>query len=290
MNPETWARAYDLSPVQCINGRWYKREDLYRHPSGVNGGKWRQCQWLVGRMRGDFIVTGASVLSPQHAMTAVAAEETGRRSWHVIGATTREKALRHPSIRTAAEHGAHFDVISVAYNPNLQNRVNNVAAQLAGEILHYGVTPGPETTPEGLDAFHELGARQTENLPRGLRALIVPFGSGNSAASVLLGLWRYMPPAQQPREVHLIGIGPDRQNWLGRRMAALGIRSLQGSRLIFHQTGIPYGQRMPYLLDGIELHPTYEGKVAHWLDAHPVAGWEERDNDVCLWIVGAALS
>ena len=32
----------DLTPVEEHGGRWFKRDDLNRHPSGVNGGKWRQ--------------------------------------------------------------------------------------------------------------------------------------------------------------------------------------------------------------------------------------------------------
>ena len=42
-----------LSPVEDRNGRWYKREDLYRHSTGVNGAKWRQCQWLIQRARAE---------------------------------------------------------------------------------------------------------------------------------------------------------------------------------------------------------------------------------------------
>lgn len=278
----------ELTPVEERDGRWYKREDLHRDASGVNGGKWRQCQWLVARMRGDVIVTGASVLSPQHAMTAIAAEQAGKRSVHVTGATTLDKVLHHPSPALAAAHGGHFMApLKVGYNPVLQNEVRRVAKQIGAEILEYGVTLHPDSTTQDLREFHELGARQTENLPPGLRTLILPFGSGNSAASVLLGLFRHPQP---PATVHLVGIGPDRQDWLGRRLRRLGLRSAPaGMKIVFYKTGIPYASRVRYNADGIELHPTYEGKVARWADEHDPDGWSRRDGSAAFWIVGGPL-
>jgi hypothetical protein len=238
-------------------------------------------------MVGDVVVTGASVLSPQHAMTAVAAQAAGKQSIHYIGATTVEKAMAHPSPRIAAEHGAHFRELSVAYNPNLQRHVQRLADVIAAEILYYGVTPMPGSPPEVLRAFHDLGAQQVRNLPD-LDTLVLPLGSGNSAASVLWGIARHLGPV--PRQIHLIEIGPSRVEWLGQRLRALGARSLP-CEVYFHRTDYAYSDRVRLTVDEITLHPTYEAKVAEWCYAHPeaVPRWGPRGEDCMLWIVGSAL-
>lgn len=280
---------YDLTPVEDRGGRWYKRDDLFRHPSGVNGAKWRQCQWLVRRMRAEgapLIVTGASVLSPQHAMTAVAAAESGLPSLHVVGGTTPDKARKHPSVRLAVQYGAALHAIPVGYNPALQAEVRRLAEEHGAGVLRYGVT-----TDRDVAAFHRLGAAQAANVPPGLRSLIVPFGSGNSAASILTGLAEHPDP---PEAVHLVGIGPNRLSWLYERLDRVGVGELPFgvAHHDLHGTGVvAYGRAVRYTSDGIVLHPTYEGKVAAWADSHPqlLPGWGERDGTAALWIVGGPL-
>lgn len=283
----------DLTPVQNRNGRWYKREDLHRHQSGVNGAKWRQCQHLMSRYAAQgysTVVTGASVLSPQHAMTAVAARMNGMNSVHVIGGTTPEKAVRHPSVASAVYYGAELHAIPVGYNPALQSEVRKLADRFGAAILHYGVTTRPDADLDEIRAFHAVGAAQTQNLPTDIRHLIAPLGSGNSAVSLLVGLDSHpTPPA-----LYLVGIGPDRIKWtLDRTHRILGHPpttrihhvDLHGSKQV------TYGDKRPYNADGITLHPTYEGKVTTWLDANPsfCPAWGNRDNDTALWIVGGPL-
>lgn len=292
-----------LTPVEARGGRWYKRDDLHRHPSGVNGGKWRQCAHLVEQLAGAGhrrIVSGASVLSPQLAMTAVAAQLAGLPCTLVIG-TRPESAVRHPSPQLAVEHGAELHPIRVGYNPALQREVRLLAAVTGAGILHYGVSPAPDASLDELRAFHWLGGRQAldlaERLPD-LRSLVVPFGSGNSAASILWGL-AHAPAGARPRVVRLVGIGPSRWEWLWRRLDDLGLPEVtlrdlrRRTRLTdLHGPGhVKYEQRRPYTSDGVELHPTYEGKVAAWLDEHPgiAPGWADRDGTSALWIIGAPV-
>ena len=68
----------DLTPVELRSGMWYKREDAFSLPSGVNGSKLRACFHLARRAQAEGameIVSAASVLSP----TARTARSTGRR-------------------------------------------------------------------------------------------------------------------------------------------------------------------------------------------------------------------
>lgn len=283
----------EYTPVEHRNGRFYKREDLHRHPSGVNGAKWRQCQHLMAQHAAaghTLVITGASVLSPQHAMTAVAARQHGMESLHIIGATTPEKAIKHKSIALAMNYGAHLYPINVGYNPALQAEVKRQAKENQAAILHYGVTTSPDATQAEIEAFHAIGAAQAHNIPTQVRHLIAPLGSGNSATSLIVGLH----DLDQPPTLYLVGIGPSRHQWaLDRATSILGHPPMIDMRHIdLHGLGaVTYSDKKPYTADGITLHPTYEGKVATWLDANPAwcPPWAARQDDTCLWIVGGPL-
>ncbi len=52
-----------------------------------------------------------------------------------------------------------------------------------------------------------------------------------------------------------------------------------------------YGDRMPWRQDGIDFHPTYEGKMLTFLNTvDDVGGALERDGRTLIWIVGSAPS
>jgi 1-aminocyclopropane-1-carboxylate deaminase/D-cysteine desulfhydrase-like pyridoxal-dependent ACC family enzyme len=272
-----------LTPVEFRRGRFYKRDDLLRGPGGINGGKYRTCSTLIEsyRRRGaTHIVTGASLRSPQLAMTAVLAAKAGLPCTLVVGGTTPETSLRYPSVRVAAEAGARFDYIGNPRNPAIQSRVRLLAAEIPrSSILPYGVTPSDEDLGE---CVHNA-AQQVRNVPYGLDALLVPFGSGNSALGILTGLSEHPAP---PRDIVLVGVGPDRTTWLRERLDLLGVNP---PPYRVEPTGYAYTDNAPYREDEVELHPTYEGKVATWADAYGPQAWRERSGAAALWVVGAAL-
>lgn len=290
-----------ITPVDTVGGRHYKRDDLNRHASGVNGGKWRQCEWLLDRIAATGateVVSGASILSPQLAMTAVAAKERGIRCTLVIGADLIT-AIRQPSVRIAAEWSATFERAPVAYNPALQAAVRRLAEERSAPILHYGVSLPDGAPVEHLRQFHSIHDDQVADLlTRDLRSLVIPFGSGNTAASILYSLAR-ADARSWPGRVVLVGIGPSRYRWLQERLTVLGVaparmRALLRHVLVYdlHGTGeVTYQQKVSYTSDGIPLHPTYEAKVARWVDSNPerVPGWTDRDGSAAFWIVGAPV-
>lgn len=290
-----------LTPVEDRGGHLYKRDDLLRHWSGANGGKWRKCLWLTRRVADaghTEIVSGGSVHSPQLARTAAAAAETGLTCTLFIGGTTVDKALRHPAVAAAADLGATFHAIKVGYNPALQGAVRRYAEQRSAGVLHYGVSPEPDAPPWVLRAFHTLGAEQVANLPPALDALLFPFGSGISAASLYYGLTA-IPPPDRPAVMHLIGVGPSRWQFLWDRLQTLGVgpadRADLLSRTVHHDLigwkAVTFAQKVTWASDGIALHPTYEAKVGRWVDQHPdqFGGWAARDGGTCLWIIGGPL-
>ena len=287
MNPD------DLTPVENRDGIWYKREDLFRRPNGVNGSKLRACFHLTreARDRGaEVVVSAASVLSPQSAMAATVARELGMESVTVVGGTTPEKAVRHKSIALAESEGSVLTSAPVGYNPALQAAGARIAkATPGGWQLPYGITTPPDASPADVLAFVEVGATQVANLPD-IETLVLPFGSGNTAMGVLYGL---LTGAGRPglKRVVLMTIGPDRRTWLEDRLRSLGcdLRDLPVEQLHLHPNFAKYGDRMPETLDGIVLHPTYEGKVARYLNLVEPRWWSARDDRTALWIVGGPL-
>lgn len=288
----------ELTPFELRNGRWYKREDLFRGPAGVNGAKLRACDHLISRAAAGGarrVISAASVLSPQNAMASVLAARYGMACTVVAGGTTERTAFRHRSMQTARSTGADFRFIKVGYNPALQAEARRLAgADPQAYWLRYGITPPPDSTPDALLDFHWTAGAQVENLPRSVRTLVIPFGSGNTGAGVLLGLDRFDRWEGLDRVV-LVCIGPDRQGWLRERLSALrGLHLLAGpsrwETIDLHGSGYAtYGDRMPGTADGIELHPTYEGKVVRYLDEHKPDWWLRRDGSTALWIVGGPI-
>lgn len=283
-----------LTPIENRDGRWYKREDLLRDLTGVNGAKYRQCGFLVERAAAAGavrLVTGASVLSPQHAMTALEAARLGLPLTCVLGGTSPETAIRNPSVRIAVENGARLDTaVRVGYNPQIQRRVQQLALRPGTIAIGYGISIPDGAPLEDIRAFHAVGAAQVANLPEGLDNLIVPLGSGNSCTSLLYGLATHPAP---PTRVTIIGIGPSRFQWMLTRLARLGATPTMAlAHYDLHATKTySYTDKVKKTSDGILLHPTYEAKVVTWIEAHPevAPGWENRDNSTALWIVGGPL-
>ena len=237
------------------------------------------------------MVSAASVLSPQSAMAAVLSADLGLECEVIIGGTTVEKAMRHPSVAIAAAVGAKIRAVKVGYNPFLQREAARAAEEPGVWRLPYGITTPSDANPEEVRAFLQLGAAQVRNLPDSVTDLVLPCGSGNTAAGVLYGLHDYPGSV---RVVHLMGIGPDRVDWMRRRLGLFGRalvpRGIELDYTPLHPYWATYGDRMPETLDGIVLHPTYEGKIARYLDVAAPLWWSARDGTTCFWIVGGPLA
>lgn len=281
----------ELTPVELRAGRWYKRDDLHQGLGGTNGSKLRACEYLISRhvQRGaKAIVTAASVLSPQHAIVANVCRDIGVRSHHIVGGTNDASLMKHPSTASALLAGARFHHINCGYNASLQPAAVKLARELGAEVLHYGITTPATASRTEVRDFAEVGARQLANLPTDVSTLVIPFGSGNSACGILLGLDRYH---RLDMAVKLIGIGPPRLEWLFNRLAWIGARipeDLEHHDL--HGSGFAkYADKMPETRDGITFHPTYEGKVVRYLDGRGPVWWTSRADNTCMWIIGAPV-
>lgn len=287
----------ELTPVELRNGRYYKREDLHRNEQyGVNGAKWRACRHLFSKAVSEgatSVVSASSVLSPQAAMAGVLAEEFGIDCTLVLGATKPETAPKHVSVKIAMEAGATLNLDSkVAYNPVIQQKGNLLSKELGAWQLPYGITTPADAPAEEVEAFLAVGGAQVANLPDEIETLVIPFGSGNTAAGVLYGLSRVHRP-RNLQGVVLVGVGPDRLAWMMSRLDYVGVHQedfgFEVTHMPLHGWFADYGDRMPETADDIVMHPTYEGKVVRFLNGSDMEWWHERDGKTCMWIVGGPI-
>jgi len=279
-----------LTPWENHQGIWFKREDYFA-PLGYGGPNGSKCRQLIHLMINDsegktHVLSGASVKSPQLSMSAIIGAHYGLPSRLIVGATKPKTMLYHPNPRIAAGFGAKFEFINVAYNPALQREVAKLTKP-SSLVVKYGITVDHQACAmEDLFAFHEVGANQVKNLPEEVEVLIVPAGSCNSLVSVLVGLFA---DHKNVKLLYTLGIGPNKMEWVRERCTKLGIdldhAPFKWKHHSLHDTGFStYQDSMPESFDGINFHPTYEGKMVRYLKSK---GWLPEDGTVGFWIVGS---
>lgn len=281
----------ELTPVEEHAGLWFKREDKFAPLGygGINGSKLRQLIWMTRRHVMDGIISAANPRSPQIIMGAVVAACMEIPFIQVLGTQSQARAEEFSNVAAAARLGTTFYYgVKPGYDRNLEIAAASLMEQTSNRL--YWRIPhaiGPEDKQER--EFHELGALQVQNLPA-VTNLIIPHGSTNSAASILLGILKYKPPI---KSVWMLGISPpSAQEYLYKRMQTLGVYDWDYDdklpRVHFEQLHgmypwAAYDYRQPAEWDDIDFHPTYEGKMMRWLTQER----EDLLDDSCFWIVGS---
>ena len=289
---------YHLTPVEDHQGVYFKREDAFKIGM-VNGSKLRAfCHILEDALRTSDIktvVSASAVVSPQSAIAATVAARFGLRSVTIVGGTTPEKAVRHAPIAVACAEGSHIEAIKVGYNPALQSAARKYVASHEGSWhVPYGLGPGHDADAVSISDFMENSgtASQVQNLPDSTRTLVLPFGSGNTVTAVVYGLLKHGAP-RDLQSIRLMTIGPDRWDELKSRFDKVGLRkefdSLPFDRIHLFPDFATYGATMKEKFDGINFHPTYEGKIIRWMNQNLPHWWVDRDGTTTMWIVGGPL-
>lgn len=224
-------RLYDLTPVQLLedNGlkMYFKRGDFFAPLGygGINGDKLRVAIWLMTehlRNGGSpDIIHGTVVGSPQSPMATAVSRHFGGETITVLGATKPTTAIKHDMVSMSAWFGSKFDIVGSGYNSTIQPRAKQLINESSKKpfYLEYGITTDHKIeTNDALRIcnFHGVGAHQVKNIPKSVSRLVIPAGSCNSCMSVLLGLALY--PQEHVKEIHLIGIGPNRIRWMEERL------------------------------------------------------------------------
>lgn len=307
---------YRLTPVEQITNKdgktcFFKREDYFAPLGyhGINGSKLRQAIYLfTTEAKGKSkVINGTSVKSPQIPMSSACARHFGKSIKCILGATKPETAPKHEMVDMALFFGCDFDYINIGYNHNLQLKCQDVFREDPENTfyLEYGITLNHNIhSAKAVYDFHYVGAEQVKNIPYGITDLIIPAGSCNSSASVLLGLMLY--GWKDIKRIHLVGTGPSKIQYLTERLEVMGQYCGKESYLFsglpylfptfnkkfpietifydLHGTKyVTYQDERPFDFGGIDLHPTYEGKVMTYV----YEKMPELIKDTTLfWIVG----
>lgn len=213
---------------------WFKREDYFAPLSnyvngqqGINGSKLRQAIWLmVEHLKAGGspdIIHGTVVGSPQSPMATAVSRHFGGETTTVLGATKPTTCMNHEMVAMSAWFGSTFNFVGSGYNSTIQPRCKKLIEQQNPKAyyLEYGITLDHTAhSPERIAGFHMLGGEQVANIPDHITDLIIPAGSCNSCTSILTGL--AMHPKPNLKRVYLIGIGPNRLDFIESRLRIIG--------------------------------------------------------------------
>ena len=201
-NREQWAHLTDVTdpipdvldhetatPVQKVGDMWLKRDDSYR-VGDSRGGKVRACLQIIdaaikaGPVPG--LVTAGSRQSPQVNIVATLAREYGLPCRvHVPSGDLT------PELRAAATAGAEIRQHTPGYNNVIVARAREDAALNGWLEIPFGMEH-----PATISAT----AAQTSNIPKGVKRIVVPIGSGMALSGILTGL------AARKSKIPVIGI------------------------------------------------------------------------------------
>ena len=156
-----------------IGAVWVKRDDLFAI-AGVNGGKVRSCYQLIKAANPKGLVTAGSRRSPQINIVASIAKELGLPFYaHCPGGELGDELVY------ARQKGAIIVQHRAGYNSVIKQRARVQAEEL-----------GFLEVPFGMECMQAVTgtASQVNNIPAGVKRIVVPVGSGMSLAGILHGL------------------------------------------------------------------------------------------------------
>lgn len=274
-------RLHYLTPVQRVDGMYFKREDLYQ-PFGageVNGGKLRQCMLLVNKIHRDYegVVTCCSIHSPQAPITAATARAFGMKCTVLYGGTKPETLRALPMPRLSMKYGAEVKIAARSGRSNILYYIAKNLKRIKEHrdyIILYGIN-----LQEHEDILLGAVAAQTRNLPDEIENLVMTCGSGITAIWVIAGLKQY---GKKVKHVHLVATAPDRQKLIHGTLQKYGADREIEYHDLFHTRGFSYEQPFRSVWGGIRLHPNYEAKTMAWFAKSGL-----RPEDTLFWITGA---
>lgn len=262
---------YDITPVEKIGGIYFKREDLYTpyEPDGVNGGKLRQCQFLIEKnldKAKNGVFTVGDKTSPQQAIVAAVCRDLELPCY--IYSSAKEYS---PIMKLAQYYGANY-----VYNRGIPNGLAQGDAKRAnGFFVKYGIN-----LKDNKSALLEAVQKQVINVPDQIKRVFITCGSGITSSGVILGLAMYH---KNVTDIYLIGNPHTRQDTVEGliRPARLFYPELLRMNIHYLSCEMPYKSRVESTYEGIEFHPNYEGKMWKYVTEHYTLG-----EDDLVWIVG----
>lgn len=250
----------ELTPVEFCKeeGIWVKHDD-YFNVCGVAGGKARSAYQVIQELLDQgytTMVTAGSRQSPQCEIVSYICEELGINCVVFMpfgGDTSVIQHLKQNS-RTKLER------VKPGYNNIIVARAREYAS-----LMNYGYIPfGMECA-----ANVEITSRQVVNIPKEVKRIVMPVGSGMSFSSVVTGMTRndiYKP-------ILGVRVGKDPMKIISEYAEGLQLHDYQITESFWD-----YHTPVEAYVGGYQLDPIYEAKCRPFL----------QEGDL-LWVVGRRL-
>jgi 1-aminocyclopropane-1-carboxylate deaminase/D-cysteine desulfhydrase-like pyridoxal-dependent ACC family enzyme len=160
-----------LTPIEKYGEIFIKRDDLFEI-AGVRGGKARTCWFLSRGAKG--LVTAGSRMSPQVNIVAQIAKHLNIPC-HIHTPTGKLS----PEVQDAVNSGATLTQHKAGYNNVIKARAKEDAIKNNFTLIPFGM--------ECEEAVNQT-RKQVANIPKEVKRIIIPVGSGMSLSGVLWGL------------------------------------------------------------------------------------------------------
>lgn len=271
----------ELTPVELIEGIFFKREDYYKPYSNFNslsGTKLRAMIMLYDELKisdnpPSGLITYSSVFSPQSIIVAKVCLENNIPCIICVGVNTKNNSdfiNRHKSLIIAKSLNADIrSIASVGYNNVLESRSNEIAESTGFKMVHFGIN-----LDEYKNVILNSISNQVRNLPENLDNLIIPCGSGVTAGGILVGLKLYN---KKVKRIIIIQIsGYDRSNQINKILDLFDI-NIQYEFYV-DKTYKYHEQIIQFIKPGHQLNVIYEAKAfKYFMKNRDVLGITKND-------------
>ena len=179
----------ELTPVEKHNDILFKREDLFipYEENGVNGGKVRQCIYLLNKYAQDkHVYTYSSLNAPSSPIIAAVCREMWLPCTIYYGGTNIKSIMKNHMPRLASYYDAEL-------NLDCKSGRHTVLHHAVSQILTENdfLAEFETNIQTNYDALIDAVANQVENIPNNLNNLVATCGSGITAAGILIGLVKF---------------------------------------------------------------------------------------------------
>lgn len=184
-----------LTPIEQFENFYLKREDLagYKNDNWPAGAKMRQFKTMIeAALPGTPLAVGCSAFSAMQIYVAAAAKEYKRKAFIFV------PARKAPSKATqwALAQGAKVVFVRPGY-PSIYRKAARDKAAALGGVIRWNFRLAVLDT-----------AAQTANIPENINRIVVPTGSGLTAAGVILGLQKLPWAKQNKPTVVAVAVSP----------------------------------------------------------------------------------
>ena len=254
----------DLTPINDFGGWYAKREDLagYTGTQAPSGAKVRQYLAMIAQAPDNAIlVVGCSADSAMQIYVAYAAKITGRDGYIFVP----YRKDRSDATIMAMRLGGMVTEVKPGYPAVYRKRARDFAQEVGRPVVRWDLDYAAQDT-----------LSQVHNLPDDTTRIVVPTGSGLTAAGILAAV------SLMERRVEVLAVCvsdlASRDGIIATAQKRLGA-TVDASLLTVVKAGMPYGKAKPgvTLPDGTPLDPYYAAKALDYVG---------RDRGDLLWVSG----